>query len=329
MTRFLRTSLVGIAAMILFPWIAHAGPFPTYNQFISFDVPGAATTGGWKLNDSDTIAGSIKTSGGATQGFVRFSNGSFNQPIVAPNDNGGFTLSFGINNAGTVVGEFLNIHGNINTFHGFFLNGSTFTQYDVPVSNVSTAVTGLNNRGDFTGAYGSSVQPNQGFIQLHNGSFSTINVAGSAMTFAYGINDHDQVVGTYTDSGGVFHAFSRDASGNITTFDVPFAGATLTVAEDINNQGVIVGHWFDAHGIDHGFIDVNGQFTSFDFPGAAQTRLRGINNGNALTGYYIDANGNQHGFLAIPTPEPASLTLFGLGMAGLAGRALWRRKRLP
>ena len=70
------------------------------------------------------------------------------------------------------MGEFLNIHGNTSTYHGFFLNGSTFTQYDVPVSNVSTGITDINNHGDIVGGYGSTVQPDQGFVQLHKGALA-------------------------------------------------------------------------------------------------------------------------------------------------------------
>ena len=66
---------------------------------------------------------------GVTRGFVRFSNGSFSAPIVDPNDTVGFTEGRGINNSGTVVGDYAASDGND---HGFFLSGGTFTEYDVP-----------------------------------------------------------------------------------------------------------------------------------------------------------------------------------------------------
>ena len=63
------------------------------------------------------------------RGFVRFSNGSFSPPIVDPNDTVGFTEGRGINNLGTVFGDYASPDGND---HGFFLSGGTFTEYDVP-----------------------------------------------------------------------------------------------------------------------------------------------------------------------------------------------------
>jgi hypothetical protein len=158
--RLTRTLFLGFAVVALSPWAARAD----YGTFISFDVTGATSTAGWKINDGRTVAGSFVDASGATRGLERLSNGTIMAPIIEPNDNGNYTLPFGINNAGTIVGGFLEVMGSNQTYHGFFLNSGTFTQYDVPVSNVSTEVTDVNNNGDFVGAFGSVVMPDQGFI---------------------------------------------------------------------------------------------------------------------------------------------------------------------
>ena len=57
-------------------------------------------------------------------------------------------------------------------------------------------------------------------------------------------NDLGEVVGTYTDSGLVQHAFMRAPNGDITSFDAPGAGGGQgqgTVAFTINDAGVIAG----------------------------------------------------------------------------------------
>src|SRR5207244_7467371 len=101
------------------------------------------------INERGDIVGVFIDSLGVTRGFVRFSNGSFSAPIVDPNDTVGFTEGRGINNSGTVCGDYASPDGNN---HGFFLSGGTFTEYDVPVA-VSTAVLGIKDLGVFIGGF--------------------------------------------------------------------------------------------------------------------------------------------------------------------------------
>src|SRR5712691_5556935 len=97
----------------------------------TFDYPGTGivTTSPQKINDRGDIVGEFIDSSGVVRGFVRFSDGSFSAPIVDPNDTVGFTEGRGINNLGTVCGDYAISDGNN---HGFFLSGGTFTEYDVP-----------------------------------------------------------------------------------------------------------------------------------------------------------------------------------------------------
>jgi hypothetical protein len=153
----------------------------------------AGTTVGVGLNDSDVATGYFIDGNGATRGFVRFADGSFNAPLIAPNDNSGYTRGLGINNTGTVVGDFLQTGNNTSQFHGYILKNGNYTQYDIG-GPVSTSLFGINNNGHLAGTFGSSVQPNQGFLDK-NGVVETFTVNPALPLFALGLNDLDQVVG--------------------------------------------------------------------------------------------------------------------------------------
>jgi hypothetical protein len=65
------------------------------------------------------------------------------------------------------------------------------------------------------------------------------------------------ISGYYADSGTVFHAYTRSASGVITVINVTGAGTGFgqgTFALGINNAGVIGGYYTDSGTVAHGFV---------------------------------------------------------------------------
>ena len=72
-------------------------------------------------------------------------------------------------------------------------------------------------------------------------TFTTIDYPGSNSTRAYGINDHGQIVGFYSD-GIHNHGFVLE-NGSFTAIDFP--NAKWTEPQGINNLGQIVGHYYD------------------------------------------------------------------------------------
>src|SRR5438046_8516311 len=127
----------------------------------TFDYPGTGNqTLPQKINERGDVVGAFIDSNGVTSGFVRFSDGSVSALIVDPNDTVGFTEGRGINNSGTVCGDYVGSDGNS---HGFFLSSGTFTEYDV-AGALSTAVLGINDPADFAGTFDDGSGVLQGFV---------------------------------------------------------------------------------------------------------------------------------------------------------------------
>ena len=273
----------------------------------TFDYPGAGnSTLPQKINERGDVVGEFIDSSGVTRGFVRFSDGSYSDPIVDPNDTVGFTEGRGINNSRTVAGDYVISDG---TVHSFFLSGGTFTEYDVPGA-VQTNLLSINDPGDFTGGFdpdGSGIF--QAFVG-RGGTITSFSVPGAASTFAYDINNSKQlVVGYYIDSSGILHGYFRDTNGTL-HFPIDPSGSTGTVLFGLNDRNWVVGRYGDSSGATHGlfFVPPNNFFT-FDYPGSTFTSLNGINAQGVICGRYADAAGIAHGFLArvrgIPPTTPA------------------------
>ena len=289
-----------LAALFVFPLMGtfaqQAASSGSIEVITTFDYPGAGNlTLPQKINERGDIVGEFIDSAGVTRGFVRFSDGSFSDPIVDPNDTVGFTEGRGINNPRTIAGDYAAADG---TIHSFLLSGNTFTAYDVPGA-VQTNLLGINEPGDLTGAFdpdGSGVF--QALID-HHGTITAYSVPGALGTFAYELNNNKKLtVGYYIDAAGILHGQYRDSSGAL-HFPIDPPGSVGTVLFGVDNKNNVVGRYADAAGVTHGLFFVPpDSFFTFDFPGSAFTSLNGINQRGDIVGRYVDAAGIAHGFIA-------------------------------
>ncbi|MEQ1949350.1 MAG: hypothetical protein ABL995_19310 [Bryobacteraceae bacterium] len=154
----------------------------------------------------------------------------------------------------------------------------TFVTVDAPVPGAgSTAVVGINERGDIVGSYNFipgaglfGLPPGflgKGFVWTRNGKFTTIDGPGPVnaascnppQSFsncyyieARGINDRGDVVGAYTQDvfaqpGGLFHAFVKPQGAAFKSYLFP--GHTNTIFQRITDSGLIYGCFHDV-GVD-------------------------------------------------------------------------------
>jgi hypothetical protein len=288
-----------LAVLFVFPLMGTFGqqkaPSGSIEVITTFDYPGVGNnTLPQKINERGDIVGEFIDSAGVVRGFVRFSDGSFSDPIVDPNDTVGFTEGRGINNARTVAGDYAIADG---TIHSFLLSGDTFTEYDLPGA-LQTNLLGINNSGDLTGTF----DPGDGIFQAfidRGGTITAYTVPGAAATLAYEMNDNKKLtVGYYIDAAGVLHGQYRDANGAL-TFPIDPPGSVTTVLFGLNNRNWVVGRYADAAAATHGLFFVPpDNFVTFDYPGSAFTSLNGISSQGNICGRYVDAAGIAHGFIA-------------------------------
>jgi len=294
-----------LAVLFVFPLMGtfaqQAANSGSIEVITTFDYPGAGNnTLPQKINERGDVVGEFVDSIGVARGFVRFSDGSFSDPIVDPNDTVGFTEGRGINNSRTVAGDYVISDG---TVHSFFWSGGTFTEYDVPGA-AQTNLLSINDSGEFTGGF----DPGSGIFQAflgRGGTLTSFSVPGAVLTLAYEINNNGKlVVGYFIDAGGILHGYYRDANGAL-HFPIDPTGSVATVLFGLNDKNWVVGRYADSAGVTHGvfFVPPNSFFT-FDYPGSTFTSLNGINDQGTICGRYVDSSGIAHGFLARITGTP-------------------------
>jgi hypothetical protein len=227
------------------------GFFRSGSQFVPIDValPTASNTRALGINDNAQIVGVYNI--GPTQqlhGFL-FDQSNFTF-IDVPFQNAANTQVAGINNQGLTVGDYFSQ----NTTRGFLRSAGGFTPVDLPTASV-TSPSGINDRGQIVGQFLDAAFDSHGFL-LDGGNVTAIdapflNVVG---TTAFGINEAQQIVGSYFTSDFIsnVHGFFADTSG-FTPIDVPFPGGFNTAVRDINDAGVVAGV-FSNHTGNHGFI---------------------------------------------------------------------------
>ena len=222
--------------------------------------------------------------------------------LSAPANGVGAPSARGINNAGQMVGFYLDSNSQA---HGFLYSGGVYTALDDPLASHGapyggTYVYGINNLGQIVGSYADGTGTH-GFL-YSGGTYTTLDdPLATSGTSAYGINDRGQIVGSYGS-----HGFLYDLNtGLYTTLDDPSA-TSGTRAYGINNLGQIAGTYLgdNTSGIGfgpHGFLyNLNDRsYSTINNPNNPnQTYLYGINDAGQMVGFFSAVGGSrQFGFV--------------------------------
>jgi uncharacterized membrane protein len=237
---------------------------PPYAQsnYVAENFLGSTQTQVTGLNNKGDTVGFWATANNTQKGFVEW-NGvftSYTDPHT-PHMPGSVNQLLSINDAGIAVGFYVDANNNA---HPVKLNQATgkFTTIVNAAIGPNSFATGINDNGDVTG-YTMNSTGTYGWL-IKGGQLTTFQFPGSLPTMALGINQHDEIVGSFTDSAGDTHGFTLvDPTGPVS-------------------------HWQQ---ID----DPN----ALNTPGNGTT-VNGLNNAGDLVGFYTDVNNNVNGMLATP-----------------------------
>jgi len=210
-----------------------------------------------------------------------------------------YTRSIGvaINNRGDVVGDAISDLGKPN--HGFFYDRGQLI--DLVPSAGNTSPSAINARRQVIGFfYGQDGNATMSFL-YDRGTVVGLSVPGSTSTVAYGINNIDQIVGSYTTGSyelenRISYAFLRQPDGQFINLG-SFGENTDAVA--INGRGQILGGFYDGQRV-HAFLMQPGG-TAFKDLGSLGTNTStypgDLNELGEVAGASIVDNGAQHAFL--------------------------------
>lgn len=149
---------------------------------------------------------------------------------------GSSSAATAINDHGVIVGDSATAN---QENHAFIYQNGVMTDLGVPGS--LSHGNGINNQNQIVGTYfvpgGSPFQPHA-FI-YHQGTFTDLGTLGGGSSYAYGINDAGQIVGTSDAGSGVGNAFVYQNGSMVA---VPTGnGSNGSDALAINNHGAVTG----------------------------------------------------------------------------------------
>jgi hypothetical protein len=237
-------------------------PYGGQSRYQNINFPTSVQTQLTGLNDEGVQVGFWSTENTASMNNNNFgfylADGRFHEVNFPTGDNASPPVDqlLGVNNHDVAVGFYTNSQGNNRGYEYNIITGR-FTRVLKPgSSHASLTAAAINNHGDVAGFYTASGGVTDGFLKYASGRFITLAVPGATMTQAFGVNDSDEVVGTYTDGTGnnaTTHGFIWRPGHGFSTVDDPHGIGTTTI-NGVNDSGDLVGFYTDASGNTDGML---------------------------------------------------------------------------
>ena len=264
--------------------------------FESIDVPGVDFLAVTASSDFEDYAGNMRSADSEKDVGFTLINGVFTTHDF-PDAQG--TYFYALGNDGTAAGHYQDSDG---LYHGVILEDGELRRYDFPGA-VQTEIYGLS---DATGALTGNFIDADGVRRGFSGD-TIIERPGASATYADFVSFVGNVVGSYVDTEGIYHAYMRSPVGRFLSIDLPNAtNLEYFFLHGLNNARAVVGRAKAAGDVPRTYVGSPLNLKELRVPGSVSTEGWNINQDGSVVGHYDSADGRRHGFIARLGPQAVS-----------------------
>ena len=206
------------------------------------------------------------------------------------------TYFYALGNNGLAAGHYEDSDG---LFHGVILENGELRQYDFP-NSVQTEIYGYS---DSTGVLTGNFTDASGIRRGFSGD-TIVEFPGASETYADFVSGLGNVVGSYVDTEGTYHAYLRGPGGSFATLGIPeIPNMEYFFLHGINDALVAVGRAKAADGVPLTYVGNPVALQEFRVPDSVGTEGWNVNQDGSVVGNYTSADGRTHGFIARPAQK--------------------------
>ena len=263
--------------------------------FETIDVEGVEFLAVTASSDFEDYAGNTPSADGEKMVAFTLIDGVFETHDFPGAKN---TYFYALGNNGLAAGHYEDSDG---LFHGVILENGELREYNFPDS-VETEIYGYS---DSTGVLTGNFTDASGIRRGFSGE-TIVEFPGASETYADFVSGLGNIVGSYVDTEGAYHAYLRGPGGSFATLGIPeIPNMEYFFLHGINDALVAVGRAKAADGVPLTFVGNPVALQEFKIPGAVSTEGWNINQDSSVVGHYTSADGRTHGFIARPLQPTA------------------------
>ena len=261
--------------------------------FETIDVPGADFLAVTASSDFEDYAGNTPSADGQKMVGFTLIDGVFETHDFPNSKN---TYFYALGNNGLAAGHYEDSDG---LFHGVILQDGELREYNFP-NSVETEIYGYS---DSTGILTGNFTDASGIRRGFSGE-TIVEFPGASETYADFVSGLGNIVGSYVDAEGTYHAYLRGPGGSFATLDIPeIPNMEYFFLHGINDALVAVGRAKGVDGVPLTYVGNPLRLQELKVPDSVSTEGWNVNQDGSVVGHYDSADGRRHGFIARPAQE--------------------------